>query len=68
MRVTSQILNAALDTLETRTSRCHSLGYQMSGCVTNVKYTHKNNALYLANIMSNFFMISHFCFTEVIYR
>ena len=31
MRLNDQILNTALETLETSKSRCHSLGYQMAG-------------------------------------
>ena len=33
MRVTSQIFNADIDTLENSKSRCHSLGLQAAGCV-----------------------------------
>ena len=44
MRVTSHILNAVLETFETRKIRRHSLGSHMTGCVTNVKYSHNINA------------------------
>ena len=56
----SHILNAALETLETRKSRCHSLRLNMSGCVTNANYTHKSSLLYLFESMSKFSMILHF--------
>ena len=62
MRVTSNILNAAIETLETRKSRWHSLGSQVEVCVENVNYTHNSNVLYpcfynLAKSMYKFTMI-----------
>ena len=61
MRVTIQILNTALNTLETRNIMCHSLGFHMVGCVTNFCSNHKSNVLYPANSMSKHSMLFHFC-------
>ena len=43
MRMTSQKLNAAPVTLETRKIRCHSLGSQAAIFVANVNYDHNSN-------------------------
>ena len=67
MRLTSQILNTALDTLETRDSRCYSLGFQTEGCVTNVNSTHKSNAMYPAKSMYKFSMILNFCLMKGVF-
>ena len=61
MRVNFYILNIELDTLETRNIRCHSLGFQTTGCVTNINSAHKRNVLYSSKSMSKFSMIFHFC-------
>ena len=53
MRVTNNILDAEIETLETSTSRCHSLGYQAAGCVANTNSAHNSNVLYIANIVGN---------------
>ena len=50
MRVTIQIFNAAFETLETKKCGCHSLGYQTSGCVINVKSTHNSNVQQIARL------------------
>ena len=60
MRVTIHVLDAALETLETRKSRCHSLVSQVAGCVKNVNYDHNSNVLYKSKIMPKFTMIFHF--------
>ena len=57
MRVTSQILNAALETLDARKIRCHSLGSQPAGCVENVNSAHNSNLMYHVNIISKFAVI-----------
>ena len=67
MRVTIQILDAALETLETRNSRSHSLGSHAEGCVANLNYAHNSNVLYPSKIMSKFTMIFHFCLPKAIY-
>ena len=59
MRVTSQILDAALAKLETRKSRFHSLGSQAAGCVENINYDHNSNVLYLEYSMSKFTITFH---------
>ena len=51
MRVTIHILDAALEILETKKSRCHSLVSQAEGCVANVNSDHNRNVLYLAKSM-----------------
>ena len=45
MKLTRHILNAAIETVETRKSRLQSLGYQEVGCVANVNYD--NNILFM---------------------
>ena len=67
MRVTSKILNAKLETFETRKSRFHILGSQAEGYVENVNSAYNRNVLYLAKIMSKFTMIFNFCLTKEIY-
>ena len=67
MRVTIQVLNTALGTLETMNSRCQSLGDQVSGCVKKSKSNHKNNVLYPAKILSKIFIIFHFCLMKVVF-
>ena len=57
MRVTSQILDAELETLETSNSRCRILGSQAEGCVENVNYSHNKNVLYLEKSMPKFTII-----------
>ena len=52
--VTSQILNTSFDILETRKSRCHSLGCYTTGCVTNLNSIHKRNVLYPYKSMYKF--------------
>ena len=64
MGVIGQILGAALDTLETRKSICHSLVYQAADCAANFNSSHNSNVLYPANSMSKFTMIFHLCLTE----
>ena len=64
MRVTSQIFNTVLHTLETRKISCHSLGFQTIGYVTNFKFTHKSNVMYLSNSISKFSMILNLYFMK----
>ena len=66
MRITIQILNTVLETLQTRKRRCHSLGFQMSDCVTNNNSTHNSNVIYPVNSMSTYSIIFHFCLMKVI--
>ena len=67
MRVTRQILNSGLETLEIRKRRCQSLGYQAAGCVTNVNYSLNINVLYPSKSMSRFTMIFNFYLSKGIY-
>ena len=67
MWVTSHILNTALDTLETRNIRCHSLVCQTTGSSTNSNSTHKSNFFYPSKIMSKFSIIFRVCLIRVIY-
>ena len=62
MRVTIQILYAALETL--MKSRLHSLYSQAVGCVTNSNPNHNRNVLYPAKIMSKFTILLNFCLTK----
>ena len=64
MRVTIQIFNADIETLENRKSRCHSLCYQTSGCVTNFNYSHNINVLYPTKSVSKFSIVFHFYLTK----
>ena len=66
MRVNIQILNANIETLETRNSRCHSLGYQVVVCVTNINSDHNRNLMYPSKSMAKFTMIFHLFLTMVI--
>ena len=59
MWVTIQIFNTALDTLETRNIRFHSVYFYATGCVANVKSTYKRNVLYTSKIMSKFSITFH---------
>ena len=60
MRVTSQIFNTVLETLETSKSKRHSLGFQTAIYVTNFDSTHKSNVLYPSDSMSKISIIYHF--------
>ena len=60
MSVTSHVLDAPLETLETRNSSCNSLFSQAEGSVVNFSSSHNINVLYLANIMSKFTIIFNF--------
>ena len=66
MRVTIQILDAALETLETRNIRCHILGSQAAGCVENVNSYYNRNVLYTSKIVSKFTMIFRLFLTKCI--
>ena len=68
MRATIQILDAALDKLETRKSRYHSLGSYVVCCVANSNVAHNINMLYPAKSISKFTMIFYLCLTKGIYN
>ena len=67
MRVTSKILDAALETLETSKIKFHSFGSQEAGCVANLNYAHNIDVLYQANSISKFTTIFHLWLTKGIY-
>ena len=61
MRVTTQIFDTALETLENRNSRCPIFGYPAEGCCKNTNSAHNSNMMYPAKSMSKFNIISNFC-------
>ena len=65
-RVTIQILDAALHTLETGKSRCQILGSQAAGYEENVNSGGNRNVLYPANGIFKFTMVFHICLTKVV--
>ena len=67
MNVTIQILDAGLETLETRNSRCQDFGYQMSDYVEYIYSDNNENVLYTANSISKTTMTFHFCITKGTY-
>ena len=60
MWATIQILDAALETLQTRKSKCHILVSYEAGFVANSNSVQNSNVLYPDKIMSKFTMIFHF--------